>query len=160
MMGRKSHHAQTHGCVAIITLMYIPVVADGSSRFDGNGTRFSPASRSRDARGFSWEFTSEIRDGNLRGVYGVEHHAASILIEGPIADDGSAQLTATVWTGDKVYVPGQDTPKGTEFTYRIKGEFREGAGRERGSRAACIYAFKKKLGLFSGLLRGASGIRR
>jgi hypothetical protein len=132
------------GCVAIITLMYIPVVADGSSRFDGKWDTVLACEPFKDARGFSWEFTSEIRDGNLRGVYGVEHHAASILIEGPIADDGSAQLTATVWTGDKVYVPGQDTPKGTEFTYRIKAEFREGRG--KGTRIEgrpCIYAFKK-----------------
>lgn len=85
-----------------------------------------------------------VKDGKLRGVYGIEHQPASIRIEGPIADDGSAQLIATVWTGDKVYVPGQDTPKGTEFTYRINGEFQDAQG--KGTRIEgrpCSYTFWK-----------------
>jgi hypothetical protein len=51
---------------------------------------------------------------------------------------------ATIWTGDKVYVPGNDTPKGTEFTYRIKAEFSDAEG--KGTRIEgrpCSYTFKK-----------------
>ena len=43
-----------------------------------------------------------------------------------------------------MYVPGNDTPKGTEFTYRIKAEFSDAEG--KGTRIEgrpCSYTFKK-----------------
>ena len=130
--------------VAIVTLLLFPVIADATSRFDGKWETVLTCEPFKDARGFSWEFTSEVKDGKLRGVYGTEHLPASIRIEGPIAEDGSAQLAATVWTGDKVYVPGQDTPKGTEFTYRIKAEFKDAEGKgTRMEGRPCSYAFRK-----------------
>jgi len=130
--------------VTMFTLLFFPIVADAASRFDGKWETVLTCEPFKDARGFSWQFTSEVKDGKLRGVYGTEHLPASIRVEGPIADDGSAQLIATVWTGDKVYVPGNDTPKGTEFTYRIKAEFKDVEG--KGTRIEgrpCSYSFKK-----------------
>jgi hypothetical protein len=130
--------------VAIFTLLLLPVVANAASRFDGKWETVLTCEPFKDARGFSWEFTSEVKDGKLRGVYGTEHLPASIRVEGPIAEDGSGQLIATVWTGDKAYVPGQDTPKGTEFTYRVKAEFKDAEG--KGTRIEgrpCSYVFKK-----------------
>jgi hypothetical protein len=131
-------------CLAIFTLLLFPVVADATIRFDGKWETALTCEPFKDARGFSWEFTSEVKDGKLRGVYGTEHLPASIRVEGPIAEDGTAQLIATVWTGDKVYVPGHDTPKGTEFTYRIKAEFKDAEG--KGTRIEgrpCSYTFRK-----------------
>jgi hypothetical protein len=128
----------------ILMLLLLPVIADATSRFDGKWETVLTCEPFKDARGFSWEFTSEVKDGKLHGLYGTEHLPASIRIEGPIAEDGSAQLIATVWTGDKVYVPGNDTPKGTEFTYRIKAEFKDEEG--KGTRIEgrpCAYTFKK-----------------
>ena len=130
--------------VAAFTLLLFSVAAGAASRFDGKWETVLTCEPFKDARGFSWEFTSKVKDGKLRGVYGIEHQSASIRIEGPIADDGSAQLIATVWTGGKVYVPGNDTPKGTEFTYRIRAEFKDAEG--RGTRIEGrprSYTFKK-----------------
>jgi hypothetical protein len=132
------------GCVAFFALLLFPVVADATSRFDGKWETILTCDPFKDVRGFSWEFTSEVKEGKLRGVYGTEHQSASIRIEGPISEDGTAQLTATVWTGDKVYVPGNNTPKGTEFRYRIKAEFKDGEG--KGTRIEgrpCSYSFRK-----------------
>jgi len=132
------------GRIAIFAVLLLPVVADAATRFDGKWETVLTCEPFKDARGFSWEFTSEVKDGKLRGVYGIEHQSASIRIEGPIAEDGTAQLMAAVWTGDKVYVPGNDTPKGTEFTYRIKAEFKDAEG--KGTRIEgrpCSYTFKK-----------------
>jgi hypothetical protein len=132
------------GRVVIFALLVLPVVADATSRFDGKWETVLTCEPFKDARGFSWDFTSEVKDGKLRGVYGIEHQSASIRIEGPIAEDGTAQLMATVWTGDKVYVPGNNTPKGTEFTYRIKAEFKDAEGKgTRMEGRPCGYTFKK-----------------
>src|SRR5580658_9761339 len=106
--------------VAIFAVLLYPVVADATSRFDGKWDTVLTCEPFKDARGFSWEFNSEVKDGKLHGVFGIEGHPASLRIEGPIADDGAAHLNAHVWAGEKVYVPGNDTPKGTEFIYRIK----------------------------------------
>ena len=130
--------------VAVFALVFFPAVSNATSRFDGKWDTILTCEPFKDARGFSWEFTSEVKDGKLHGLYGTEHLPASIRIEGPIAEDGSAQLIATVWTGDKLYVPGNDTPKGTEFTYRIQADFKEADG--KGTRIEgrpCTYIFKK-----------------
>lgn len=132
------------GRVAVLTLLLFPVAVDATSRFDGRWETVLSCEPFKDARGFRWEFTSEVKDGRLHGVYGIEHQSASIRIEGPIAEDGIAELMATVWTGDKVYVPGNNTPKGTEFTYRIKAEFKDADG--KGTRVEgrpCSYTFRK-----------------
>jgi hypothetical protein len=125
-------------------LLLFPFAGDAKSRFDGKWDTVLTCEPFKDARGFSWEFISDVKDGKLHGLYGTEHLAASIRIEGPIAEDGSAQLMATVWTGDKVYVPGNDTPKGTEFSYRIKAEFKDAEGKgTRTEGRPCAYTFKK-----------------
>ena len=53
-----------------------------------------------------------------------------LLIEGQIGDDGNGELYAAGKTGSIEYVPGRDTPPGTDFGYHIKSQFtyRSGTG--------------------------------
>jgi hypothetical protein len=118
--------------------------ADHSNRFDGKWQTTLSCSAIGDAQAFTWRFISEVKDGFLRGLQGVEGKPASLLIEGTIGDDGVGKLYATGHTGQKQYVPG-DTPVGTEFNYHIKSQFgdRTGTGTRVEGRP-CSYEFEKQ----------------
>jgi hypothetical protein len=60
-------------------------------------------------------------------------------------DDGSGKLYATGRTGSKEYVPGRDTPRGTEYSYSIEAHFKGPIG--TGSRVEgrpCLFQFEKQ----------------
>jgi len=117
----------------------------GGERFDGKWITTVSCEAFRDALGFSYRFVSEVKDGNFSGLHGTEGEPGYLFIEGKIADDGTARLYATGKTGSKEYVPGRDTPKGTDYGYHIKAQFQELAG--TGTRVEgrpCSFEFEKK----------------
>jgi hypothetical protein len=78
-------------------------------------------------------------------LHGTEGEPGFLLIEGKIADDGTARLYAEGRTGSKEYVPGRDTPSGTEFGYHIKAQFNDRSG--TGTRVEgrpCTFEFDKQ----------------
>jgi hypothetical protein len=119
-----------------------PATGEG---FDGKWlTRVSCAS-ARGGLGYSYEFTSEVKDGTLHGLHGTEGEPGSLRIEGKIEADGAAKLYANGRTGSKEYVPGRDTPRGTEYSYSIDAHFKEKTG--TGTRVEgrpCSYQFEKQ----------------
>ena len=88
---------------------------------------------------------SEVKSGNLRGLHGTEGQPSSLMIEGTVAADGSGKLYATGRTGSKEYVPGRDTPRGTEYSYSIDAHFKgtKGTGTRIEGRP-CSLQFEKQ----------------
>ena len=122
-----------------------PNSVGAGERFDGKWLTTVSCEASRDALGYSYRFVSEVKDGNLRGVHGAEGKPGSLLIEGKIAADGTAKLYATGRTGSKEYVPGRDTPRGTEYNYNIDAHFNDKTG--TGTRVEgrpCSFQFEKQ----------------
>jgi hypothetical protein len=86
-----------------------------------------------------------VKDGKFRGLHGTEGQPSSLLIEGTIDADGAGKLYATGRTGSKEYVPGRDTPRGTEYSYNIDAHFKGGKG--TGTRVEgrpCSFTFEKQ----------------
>jgi len=131
-------------CAVVMLLLPAAAIA-GSERFDGKWITTLSCEPARGALGFSYQFVSEIKDGGFRGIHGIEGEPGSLLIEGQIAEDGTGQLYADGRTGSKEYVPGRETPPGTEFGYHIKAQFKDrtGAGTRVEGRP-CTLEFKKK----------------
>jgi hypothetical protein len=114
---------------AVAALLFWPALSlAGGERFDGKWITTVSCDAFRDALGFSYRFASEVKDGNFRGLHGTENEPGYLLIEGKIGDDGAAKLYAKGMTGSKEYVPGRDTPRGTEFGYHIKAQFQDRTG--------------------------------
>ncbi|MFY9854969.1 MAG: hypothetical protein WAK26_13925 [Terracidiphilus sp.] len=114
---------------AILALLLLPCsLRAGSGRFDGAWVTTVSCDPIRGALGFSYRFPSEVKDSNFRGLHGTEGKPGFLLVEGKIADDGSAELYAKGQTGSKEYVPGRDTPPGTEYGYHITAQFSETKG--------------------------------
>jgi len=140
--GRRSHARGFLAIVAVAALSSISIAAD---RFDGKWLTTVSCASARDALGYSFRFTSEVKDSNLRGLHGTEGQPSSLLIEGKIEADGTGKLYATGRTGSKEYVPGRDTPRGTEYSYTIDAHFKDKTG--TGTRVegrACSFQFEKQ----------------
>jgi hypothetical protein len=120
---------QASRLLTVLALLFLPAVSfAGGERFDGKWLTTLSCDSFRDALGFSYRFVSEVKGGSFRGLHGTEGEPGSLLIEGTIADDGVAKLYATGKTGSKEFVPGRDTPRGTDYGYHINAQFKEKDG--------------------------------
>jgi hypothetical protein len=132
--------------VAIFMLLALPGLSQaGVERFNGKWQTTVSCEPSRGALGFSYRFISEVKDGKLTGLHGTEDRPGYLFVEGDIADDGSAKLYAKGQTNGKEFVPGRDTPAGTEYGYHVNAHFedRKGTGTRVEGRA-CTYEFERK----------------
>jgi hypothetical protein len=132
--------------VTILMLVLLPGVSQaGVERFDGEWQTTVSCEASRGALSFSYRFMSEVKDGKLKGLHGTENRPGYLFVEGVIEDDGSAKLYAKGQTNGKEFVPGRDTPPGTEYGYHVNAHFDEHKG--TGTRVEgreCSYEFERK----------------
>jgi hypothetical protein len=113
--------------------------------FDGKWITTVSCEASRGALGYSFRFDSEVKDGKFLGLHGTEGEPSSLKIEGKISEDGSATLYAAGRTGGKEFVPGRDTPRGTEYNYTIDAHFRDDRGTgKRIEGRACALVFERE----------------
>jgi len=111
-------------------LMILPGVAlaGDTRRFDGAWQTTVSCEASQGALGYSFRFVSTVKDGVLYGLHGTVGEPGSLAIDGRIGDDGVGKLYADGRTGSKEYVPGRDTPRGTEYGYNIDAKFEGSTG--------------------------------
>jgi hypothetical protein len=112
----------------LVTLLSGLSSASDAQKFDGKWLTTVSCANYRDALGFSYQFVSMVKDGVFHGVHGTEGEPGSLVIDGTIPADGKASLYAKGRTGSKEYVPGRDTPKGTEYGYNIDAHFEDATG--------------------------------
>jgi hypothetical protein len=120
--------ARTVVSALVLFLLSTILLATDTQRFDGKWLTTVSCANYRDALGFSYQFVSTVKDGALHGVHGTEGEPGSLVIDGNIPDTGKASLYAKGRTGSKEYVPGRDTPKGTEYGYNIDAQFDGNSG--------------------------------
>jgi len=118
---------------------------DQTVRFDGKWQTTVSCDASRGGLGYSYQFISEVKDGNFNGLHGTEGQPGFLRIMGTIHDDGDGRFYANGMTGSKEFVPGTDTAKGTEFGYHIRAHFdqRHGDGTRVEGRP-CTIEFEKQ----------------
>src|SRR5277367_5039747 len=116
------------GLLTAIALMVLPAASLSEESFDGKWLTTVSCQGAGDALGYSFRFVSEVKNGKFRGLHGTEGKPSSLLIEGTVSADGSGKLYATGRTGSKEYVPGRDTPRGTEYSYHLEAHFKGAKG--------------------------------
>ena len=109
-------------------LVVLPTVSLPEEPFDGKWLTTVSCQAARGGLGYSYRFVSEVKNGKFRGLYGAEGKPSSLLIEGTVSADGAGKLYATGRTGSKEYVPGRDTPRGTQYSYSIEAHFKGASG--------------------------------
>jgi hypothetical protein len=137
--------------VVIGTLVLLPGASLAGGKFDGNWTTHLSCEAHDDNPAYKFVFPSVVKDGVFHGQHGEEGKAGYLVIEGKIADDGSAKLAAKgkVSQGHSVFV---NAMRGGMYTYNIKAQFTDTKGtgtREEGAGIlgrACTFEFDKQPG--------------
>jgi len=132
---------------AALAFLFLPTLASAENEhhFDGSWQTTVSCEPSRGAFGYSFRFESAVADSVLHGLHGTEGEPSSLKIDGKIGADGASKLYAIGHTGSKEYVPGRDTPRGTEYSYNIDAHFDGTHG--NGTRVEgrpCTFTFEKQ----------------
>jgi hypothetical protein len=112
----------------VLAMFLTPGILIASEHFDGTWHTKVVCPPKGDTEGFTWNFDSVIENGNLRGVRGVEGQPGSFVLEGKVADDGSAKLTGDGIVNSKKYARGIFAHKGEPYTWDVKANFKDTEG--------------------------------
>jgi hypothetical protein len=101
---------------------------DAAGRFDGNWLTKLTCPAKGSTEGYTWQFDSVIKSSNFKGEHGKAGEPGYLLIEGKIAQDGKAKLSANGLVASRKYGRGVFTHKGEDYSYDIKAQFQEKEG--------------------------------
>ena len=93
-------------CFALIGLNTVHA-GDASHRFDGVWTTILSCPNSNGALGYSYQFTSIVRDGVLHGEKGDKGQPGWLQLDGEIMQEGSANLYVQGLVGAAPFAVGQ-----------------------------------------------------
>jgi hypothetical protein len=118
--------------------------ADDPAHFDGTWDTTVSCSNAAGAMGYSFQFSSTVKGGELRGEKGDEGKPGWLQIQGNIQPDGTAKLYAKGLVGAQEFAVGH-RPAGTPYGYHIEAKFsdKEGSGKRVEGRP-CEVTFVKK----------------
>jgi len=108
--------------------MLLPGTSIAGERFDGNWHTKLTCPPKGNTEGYTWQFDGIIQSNTFRGEHGLAGEPGYLLIEGKIAPDGHAKLSATGIVASRKYTLGVFAHKGEEYSYDIKAQFRETEG--------------------------------
>ena len=114
--------------LVVWALVLLPGISMAGERFDGNWRTKLTCPPKGNTEGYTWLIPSLIQNSNFRGEHGTAGEPGYLLIEGKIAADGSAKLSANGIVADRKYARGVFAHKGGEYSYDVKAQFGEAEG--------------------------------
>ena len=114
--------------LVICGLALLPLILIAGPNFDGTWqtTLTCPPKGSTD--GYTWKFPSVVQGNTLHGERGTAGQPGYFAIDGKIADDGNAKLTATGIVVSREYARGVLAHQGENYSYNIKAQFKDTEG--------------------------------
>lgn len=109
-------------------LIVLPGLSVAGEKFDGKWLTKLTCPAKGSTEGYTWLIPSEIQHNNFRGEHGSAGEPGYLLIEGKIAEDGGAKLSATGIVLSRQYARGVFAHKGEDYSYEIKAQFKETEG--------------------------------
>ena len=99
---------------------------------------------SEGARGYTWRYDANVKDGRLVGQYRTKGQSPSMTLEGQVQPDGTATLQAHGISGDAEHNV-RFAPAQTPISFQVAAKFdgRKGSGNRLGSRT-CTFTFSKQ----------------
>ena len=114
--------------LTVCGLVLLPGVLLAGEKFDGKWLTTLTCPAKGNTEGYTWKLPSVVKDGNFRGEHGTAGQPGYLLIEGPIADDGAAKLSATGIVASRKYARGVFAHQGEDYSYDVKAQFKETEG--------------------------------
>jgi hypothetical protein len=108
-------------------LLLLPGASTAGTRYDGDWTTHMACEAHGETPAYKFEFPSTIKDGVFHGQHGEEGGPGYLVIDGKIADDGSAKLEAKGHVSQN-HAHGVFAMKGNSYSYNIKAHFEETKG--------------------------------
>ena len=110
------------------TLLFISVVSIAGENFDGNWHTTLTCPPKGNTEGYTWKFPSVIQNGMFRGEHGKAGEPGYLLLEGKVAADGNAKLSANGIVASRKYARGVFAHEGGTYSYDVKAQFKESEG--------------------------------
>ena len=114
--------------VVVCALVFLPGLLIAGEHFDGKWLTTLTCPAKGSTEGYTWKIPSVIQNGNFKGEHGTAGQPGYLLIEGPIAEDGSAKLSANGIVASRKYARGVFAHEGENYSYNIKAKFKETEG--------------------------------
>jgi hypothetical protein len=107
--------------------LLLPGASVAGGRYDGDWVTHLACEAHGETPAYKFMFPSTIKDGNFHGQHGEEGGPGYLVIDGKIADDGSAKLTAKGKVTQN-HAHGVFAMKGDNYSYDIKAQFEDTKG--------------------------------
>jgi hypothetical protein len=114
--------------LAVSTLVFLPAASFAGEKFDGNWLTTLTCPAKGNTEGYTWKFPGVVTAGSFRAEHGTADQPGYLLITGPIADDGTAKLSASGIVTSRKYARGVFAHGGADYSYNIKAQFKETEG--------------------------------
>jgi hypothetical protein len=114
--------------LAAAALIFLPAISFGSDRFDGNWLTKLTCPPKGNTEGYTWQFPSIIQNSIFHGERGTTGQPGYLSIDGAIATNGAAKLTANGIVASREYARGVFAHQGESYSYDIKAQFQETTG--------------------------------
>ena len=114
--------------MVVCALVFLPGLLIAGEHFDGKWLTTLTCPAKGNTEGYTWKIPSVIQNGNFKGEHGTAGQPGYLLIEGPIAEDGSAKLSANGIVYSRTYARGVFAHEGENYSYNIKAKFKETEG--------------------------------
>jgi hypothetical protein len=108
-------------------LLALPAAHAADYPFDGTWSTVLSCPNSTGALGFAFHFDSHVASGVLHGQKGTKGEPGWLTIDGPIDNDGSADLLVSGIVGAAPFAVGQ-RPAGTSYSYHVDAKFTRSSG--------------------------------
>jgi hypothetical protein len=131
-------------CAATATALCCALAAHAQSPFDGSWNVVVVCGNAPDgARGYTWQFPAQVRDGSLLGQYRQPGNIPSGTLSGSIQANGDAFLKMVGLTGSPEHTLAH-MPSGMPFGYTVTAHFTGDSGSgKRNELRACALTFTK-----------------
>jgi hypothetical protein len=114
--------------VVVCALVLLPGISRAGEHFDGKWLTKLTCPAKGKTEGYTWQFPGVVTAGNFHGEHGTAGEPGYLLIEGKIADDGTAKLSASGLVASRKYARGVFTSQGSDYSYNIKAQFKDTEG--------------------------------
>jgi hypothetical protein len=135
--------------LALFASLLFAGTSRGGGKFDGMYITHLACEQHEETAAYKWEFPSEVKDGNFHGQHGEENGPGYLVIDGKIADDGSAKLVAKGKVTNS-HAHGVFAVHGDNYGYNIKAQFDDKGGTGKRDEGAgilgrpCTFDFVKQ----------------
>jgi hypothetical protein len=114
-------------CVPVFCALVLSPSAR-AQRFDGNWLTKLTCPPKGNTEGYTWQFVSVIQNNNFHGERGTAGQPGYYTLDGKVAENGSAKLSADGIVVSRQYARGVFAHKGADYSYDVKAQFQETTG--------------------------------